>query len=232
MSSNKASSLRGLLLFGILISAAAHAQKEDPTIGPRGFIRLMNAVGVGSGKLDFLIDGVMVRDEAYELGDVTGGIPRKPASYKITFRRTGVEPGETKLNVVKDETTTLIPFAEYVPATENKEAHWIIRILKLKQSENPEKSTATVINLTRKPELRVRIQQPDETWMTLSVKRLTLERTPLRQRSGYVPMQTDEGDLKPLSVGGSGNFVSVVYEDADGAIRSQNFQDLKYLSFE
>jgi hypothetical protein len=211
---------------------AAHAQTEDPTLGPRGFIRLMNAVGVGSGKLDFLIDGVKVRDEAYELGDVTGGIPRKPASYRITFRRTGVEPGETRLNVVKDETTTLIPFAELVPATEDKAAHWIIRILKLKQSENPGRSTATVINLTRKPELRVRIRQPDESWIALSVKRLALERSPIRQRSGYVPLQTDAGDLKPMSVGGSGNFVTVVYEDAAGAICSQNFQDLKYLSFE
>lgn len=215
-----------------IMLAAADAQTEDPTLGPRGFIRLMNAVGVGSGKLDFLIDGVKVRDEAYELGDVTGGIPRKPASYKIKFRRAGVEPGETNLIVVKDATTTLIPFAEFVPATEEKVAHWIIRILKLKQSENPGKSTATVINLTRKPELRVRIQQPDESWVTLSIKRLTLERATLRQHAGYVAMQTDAGDLKPLSVGTSGNFVSVIYDDAHGAIRSQNFQDLKYLSFE
>jgi hypothetical protein len=215
-----------------MVLAPAVAQTEDPTVGPRGFIRLMNAVGVGSGKLEFQIDGVKVRDEGYEFGDVTGGIPRKPSSYKIKFRRNGVEEGETKLDVARNETTTLIPFAEYVPATEKKAAHWIIRILKLKQSESPGKSTATVINLTRKPELRVKIQQPDESWITLSVKRLTLERTPILQRTGYVPMQAEGGDLKPLSVGTSGNFVSVVYEDDNGAICSQNFQDLKYLSFE
>lgn len=216
----------------ILMVTAAHAHPEDPTLGPRGFIRLMNAVGVGSGKLDFLIDGKKVRDEGYEFGDVTGGIPRKPASYKIAFRRSGIETGETRLDVIRNETTTLIPFAEFVPATEQKAAHWIIRILRLKQSENRDKSTATVVNLTRNPELKVLIQQPDESWVTLSVKRLNLERIPILQRTGYVPLRTETGDLKPLSVGTSGNFVSIIYEDADGVICSRNFQDLKYLSLE
>ena len=216
----------------VMMLATASAQMDDASRGARGFIRLMNAVAVGSDKLDFSIDGDSVRDEGYELGNVTGGIPRKPGSYKITFRRSGVESGETKINVIKDETMTLIPFAEYVPATDKMKERWVIRVLKLKQSENREKSTATVINLTRKPDLRVKIQQPDESWVTLSVKRLNLERTPILQRGGYVSMKTESGDLKPLSVGGSGNFVSVVYEDANGMICSQNFQDFKYLSFE
>jgi phage pi2 protein 07 len=232
MISNTMSSLFRSLLCMFMMVTVSHAQTDDPTVGPRGFIRLMNAVGVGSGKLDFLIDGTRVRDEGYQFGDVTGGIPRKPASYKVAFRRTGIEPGETKVDVLRDETTTLIPFAEYVPATEKKEAHWIIRILRLKQSESREKSTATIVNLTRKPELKVQIQQPDESWVTLSVKRLALDRATILQRTGYVPMRTESGDLKPLSVGTSGNFIAVVYEDAAGAICSQNFQDFKYLSIE
>lgn len=215
-----------------MMATFSNAQTADPTAGPRGFIRLMNAVGVGSGKLEFLIDGARVRDEGYQFGDVTGGIPRKPGSYKIAFRRTGIDPGETKVNVNLDETTTLIPFAEFVPATEKKAAHWMIRILRLKQSESREKSTATIINLTSKAELKVGIMQPDESWVSLTVQRLALERTPILQRGGYVPMRAGSIDLKPLSVGTSGNFIAVVYEDAAGAICSQTFQDFKYLSIE
>ena len=217
-------------MFGLIISG--FSQDVDPNVGPRGFIRLLNAVAVGTGRLDFLIDGTIVREEGYMLGDVTGGIPRKPGSYTMRFRRDGVEPGETKLLVIKDETVTLIPFAEYIPATEEKEAYWTIRVLRLKQSENKGKSTATIVNLTRNGEIKVQIQQPDETWVPLSVKRLDLERAPILQRTGYVPLKTEAGDLKPLSVGTSGNFVSVLYEDSEGVIRSQNFQDLKYLSLE
>lgn len=221
-----------ILLCMFTTVAVSNAQTIDPTVGPRGFIRLMNAVGVGSGKLDFLIDNAQVREEGYQVGDVTGGIPRKPALYKIAFRRTGIEPGETKVDVTHDETTTLIPFPEFVPATEKKAAHWIIRILRLKQSESRGKSSATIVNLTRQPELKVQIQQPDESWVALRVKRLALERTPILQRTGYVPIRTESFDLKPLSVGTSGNFIAVVYEDAVGAICSQNFQDFKYLSID
>jgi hypothetical protein len=221
-----------LLMLALGFMLAGSAQVPDPHIGPRGFIRLLNAVAVGEGKLEFLIDGRHVREEGYVLGDVTGGIPRRPGSYSMKFRREGIVDGETRLVVVKDETVTLIPFAEFVPATEKKPAHWIIRILRLRQSGDREKNTATFVNLTRKPEIMVRIQQPDESWNRLSVKRLGMERTSIQQRAGYVPIQTDGGDLKPLSVGTSGNFVSVIYEDSEGVIRSQNFQDLKYLSLE
>ncbi len=210
----------------------ANAQSQNSNDGSRGFIRLMNAVGVGSGELEFRINGEKVRDKGYRLGDVTGGIARKPASYQISFHRTGIESGETKLNVLKDETTTLIPFAEFVPATESKPEHWTIRILRLKQSDSREKSTATVINLTRKPELSVRIQQKDGTWTPMHIARLALERAPILQRSGYVSIQAESQDLQPLSVGSSGNYVAVIYEDADGKICSENFQDHKYLSFE
>jgi hypothetical protein len=123
------------LLAIVGMAMSGHGQDADPAIGPRGFVRLLNAVGVGNGKLDFMIDGSRVRDEGYQFGDVTGGIPRKPGSFMIAFRRDGLETGETKVDVIKNETITLIPFAEYVPASDRKEACWTIRILRLKQSD-------------------------------------------------------------------------------------------------
>jgi hypothetical protein len=192
----------------------------------------MNAVGVGDGKLDFLINGNPVRPQGYELGDVTGGIPRAPTSYRFSFRRNGVEPGETTVDIVKNETTTLIPFAEFVPATDKKEAHWIIRILRLKQSDSREKAAATLVNLTRQPELKVHVRVADESWVTLHVPRLHIARTPLEQRTGYIDLKTDDMALDPLSIASTGNYVAVIYENSKGEVRSQNFHDLKYLSME
>jgi hydrogenase maturation factor len=80
--------------------------------------------------------------------------------------------------------------------------------------------------------LSVRIRQKDGTWTAMHIARLALERAPILQRSGYVPIQAESQDLEPLSVASSGNYVAVVYEDADGKICSENFQDHKYLSFE
>ncbi len=219
-----------LVFLGLGLEARSQGQEE--TVGPRGFLRLLNAVGSGSGKLDFLIDGSKVREEGYEFGDVTGGISKKPASYKVSFRREGVEGGEAKIDVAKNETTTLIPFVEWFPATKEKPGYWKIRILKLKQLEPEHKRTATIVNVTREPELKVEIRHSDDKWETLVVKRLSLERTAIQQSSGYIPLRCGGNDLKALSVGTSGNFVSVIYEDAAGVLCSKNFQDYKYLSAE
>lgn len=219
----------GLVLVAIILLFDVSAQNEN---GIRGFIRIVNAVGVGSGKLDVLASGKKVRSEGYDFGDVTGGIPRSPGSYTFTFQREGLVSGRTKINVIANTTTTLIPFGEYVPATESKEGYWTIRILRLKQSEDRAQTTATIVNLTRKDEIKVQIRQPDETWTTLPVKRLGLGRAPVLHRNAYVPVRIDEADLTPLAVGTSGNFVAILYEDEQGKIRSKNFQDFKYLSLE
>jgi hypothetical protein len=221
-------------VIGMLLLAIAHLHAQTPgdAGSPRGFLRLLNAVGVGTGKLEFRMDGAMVRSEGYEFGDVTGGIPRKPGTYKISFRREGVESSDSSIEVVKNQTATLVPFVEQIPATKDKPAYWKIRVLRLKQLESEDKRTATIVNVTREPELKVEVRQKDETWETLMVKRLELARTAIQQSSGYVPLKAGGRDLKPLSIGSSGNFVAVVYEDAAGVISSRNFQDYKYLSAE
>ena len=216
----------------LLTMTGLHAQTPGEAGSPRGFLRMLNAVGSGTGKLEFRLDGAKVRAEGYEFGDVTGGIPRKPGTYKISFRREGVESAESSIEVVKNQTATLIPFVEQIPATKEKPAYWKIRVLKLKQQESEDKRTATIVNVTREAELKVEIRRKDDSWETLMVKRLDLARTAIQQGSGYVPLRTGGKDLKPLSVGSSGNFVAVLYEDAEGVICSRNFQDYKYLSAE
>lgn len=220
------------LILSIIASGWAAAQQPDPTKGPKGFFRLMDAVSVGTGKLEVSMDGTAVRADGFDLGDVTGGISRMPSAYSVKFKREGIESGTTRITLVKDETVTLIPFAEYVPATEKKAAHWKIQILRLMQHEPKERLTATFINVTRTPELQVDILQKSENWEPHWVKRLGLERAIIQKGSGYVSLRCGKKDLRALSVGTSGNFVAVIYEDAAGEIASKNFQDFKYLSVE
>ncbi len=232
MISNMACRTLLMLCIASILSASLLAQNTSPTSGPRGFIRLMNAVAVGSGKLEFLINDKTVRETGYELGDVTGGIPRHPASYRVRIQREGVEAGETTVHLEKDRTLTIIPFAELVPEGPQKKLIWKIRILRLSQHESITEKTVTFVNLTRVPDLEVGIRQKDEAWSSLSVKRLGLERTHVQQSTGYVPIKAGSHHLQPLSVGSSGNFVVVVFEDESGGISSRNFQDFKYLSLE
>jgi hypothetical protein len=43
-------------------------------------------------------------------------------------------------------------------------------------------------------------------------------------------VRCQQQELSAVSVGAAGNFVSVLYEDENGILRSKTFQDYKYLS--
>jgi len=223
-----------LTLCVILISFSSasfgNAQVEDSSSEPFGFVRLINAVSAGAGKLDFLIDGKSIRPEGYQLGNLTGGIALKPASYKLVFRREGVTEGMTKVQVKANDTTILIPFAEHIAATENQPERWEIRILRLKQHESEDKRTASFVSVSREPELKVEMRQIDGTWEAVFVERLKVARADIKQTRGYMSVRCKDRELSSVSVGAAGNFVSILYEDEKGELRSKTFQDYKYLS--
>ena len=215
------------LCLGSLALAAfclpVRAQDPERTSVPNGFIRLVDAVARGTGKLRVSINGIEVREMGYRLGDVTGGIPVTPGACRISFGRDGLDGGQTTVTIGKDETITLIPFAESEPATVENEPRWRIRILRLKQRETMGKCTATIVNVTNRPELKVEMRRKNGTWQSLLVTRFGLEQAVIGRTSGYVPIRTGGGKLKPLSVGTSGNFVAVIYDDAEGNIQSREF---------
>lgn len=207
---------------------SATARNGNPE--PHGFVRMLNAVSMGSGPLHFSIDGSSIRDGGYHPGNVTGGIALKPGAYRMSFRREGVKEGETRIQIVADDTTILIPFAEEVPATQDEPAHWAIRILRLKQHEAADHRVATFVSVSRQPEIRLEMRQSNLEWERHVVRRLEITRTPIKQSKGYVPVRSGEIELSAISVGPSGNYVSVLYDDEKGILKSRTFQDYKYLS--
>jgi hypothetical protein len=208
------------------------AQGQDSKTGPVGFVRMLNAVAMGTGKLEFMLDGKAVRPAGYHVGNVTGGIALKPADYKVVFRRDGVREGETQVQVKVGDTIILIPFAEEIPATDNQPAYWQVRILKLKQHESEDKPTASFVSVSSESELKVEIRQADGKWEPVFVKRLGIARAEIKQSRGYLAVCCKGRELSAVSVAAAGNFVSVLYDDENGVLRSKTFQDYKYLSAE
>src|SRR5690606_29850884 len=118
---------------------------------------LINAVAQGEGPVHLLVDGDDLNPEGYRLGDVTRGIGLTPGVHRIAVKRTGVETGETNVKVEADDTTTLIPFAEKVPASDDKPVHWAMRILRLKQKEPETERSATFVSVCQEPEIKVEL---------------------------------------------------------------------------
>jgi len=224
--------LAALLMAGwswyLLLAGVVHGQES--AAGPWGFVRLLNAVSEGTGKLDFIIDGKNVRPAGYQLGNTTGGIALAPQTHSIVFRREGVREGGTQVVVTANDTTILIPFAEQVPASPDQPARWEIRILRLKQYAVEDQRTATFVSVAPAPEIKVEIRQADATWEPVVVKRLGIARAIIKQAHGYMSVRCNERPLAAVSVGATGNFVSVLYHDAQGVLCSTTFQDYKYLS--
>lgn len=195
-----------------------------------GFVRLVDAVAQGQEKLLLFIDGESMNPDGYQLGDVTGGIGLKPGPHQIKIQRPGVNEGVTRLNVVAGSTVILVPFAERVPATDDKPAHWELRILRLKQMEPVTKRTATFVSVSQTPEHEVEISAPNGTWTRVFAKRLAITRTPILYPEGYVPLRCKAGKLPSIPVGEPGNYVVILYDDAAGNMQALNLQDYKYLS--
>lgn len=206
------------------------ATAQHPAASRTGFVRLVNAVAQGQGKLQLVIDGVAMNPDGYKLGDVTGGIGLAPGAHEVIMRQAGVDEAITSIHVVADSTTTLIPFAEQVPASDAKPAHWDMRILRLKQMDPVTARSATFVSVSQTPEHEVEIRSPNGKWTQVFVKRLAIARTPIHYPEGYVPLRSKTTRLPSIPVGKPGNYVVVLYDDASGNMQAVTLQDYKYLS--
>jgi hypothetical protein len=218
------------ILAVLLVTASAVvAQGDEKKVG---YIRLIHALAPGEGKLSLILDGADVYPSGYQLGNATGGIGVKAGRCKVVIRRDGVEEGETDVDVVMGETTTVIPFAERIPATDDKPAHWQIRILRLKQTKRQEGRVATFVSVSVQPEVTVEMREPEGGWSKVFVKRFGTANLPMNYPEGYVPLRVGEQKLSPIPVMDEGTYVVVLFDDAEGKLASISFRDFMHLTAE
>ncbi|MBC7980780.1 MAG: hypothetical protein H7Y36_09485 [Armatimonadetes bacterium] len=221
-------------IFNILLilhsSLCPMLAQKDENAAPTGFIRVVNAVAAGTGPAFLLVDGEDMRTSGYKLGDATGGMGMKAGSHKVLIKREGVKEGSTTVVLDKDQTVTLIPFTEKVPATDQDPAHFEIRILRLKQRQVETARLATFVSVSANPEVKVELGSEDGKAATVFVKRLAIAETPLNYTQGYAPAKINGAPIKPIPIGGAGNYVVVLYDDTEGKVQSLYFRDFKFLS--
>lgn len=213
------------------ISPAVRAAEEKKSSSkPVGFIRIANAIAPGSGMVKVSVDGKDIYPAGYKFSAVTGGIGLPPGSHKVKFEREGVKEGETTINLDKDQTVTLIPYAERVPATDQVPAHFKVSILRLKQKEIQNGRGATFVSVSGQPEVSVELGAPGGKWEKVFVKRQFIGEAVIHYPEGYAPVRVAGKKVEPISIGDPGNYVVVIYDDPDGNIATVNFRDFKYLS--
>ncbi|OYV04422.1 MAG: hypothetical protein CFE26_16985 [Verrucomicrobiales bacterium VVV1] len=216
------------LAFSSPLLTAQDKKKDGPP--PVCFIRIANTVAPGTGNVKVLVDGSDVYEPGYKFGAVTGGIGLTPGNHTVTIRREGVKEGTSKVNVEKDQTVTLIPFAERIPATDQEPAHFEIRILRLKQKETESGRSASFISVSGQAEVQAELRDPAGKWEKVFGKRMMIGEATIKYPEGYVPVRVNGKDMKPIPIGDVGNYVVVLYDDPEGKLCTMNFRDFKFLS--
>lgn len=216
-----------------VLTATPHgllAQDEKAESPPTGFIRIANAVAPGEGNVKVEVNGNNVYEPGYKFGAVTGGIGLPPGSHSVTITREGVKMGSSKVTVSKDQTVTLIPFAERVPATDQEPAHFVVRILRLKQKDIQSGRSASFVSVSGQPEILAELRDPAGNWQKVQVKRLMIGEAVIHYPEGYAPVRVNGKLMEPIPIGDTGNYVVVLYDDPEGNIQTVSFRDFKFLS--
>jgi hypothetical protein len=206
------------------------AAQDEPQIG---FIRLVNAVAAGEGNTSILVDGEDLYPDGYQLGQRTGGIGLKVGARRVTIRKDGVEEGVTTVDVALGMTTTLIAFAEkQEPEDEDDPITWKARILRLKQSDPERGYRLTVVSVCAEKDVTFTIATAARRAFELkTVKRFDTTTVDLGNARGDVEVRLRETKevLCGMSLDEPGNYVAVIYNDADGSIKALTFYDPKFV---
>ncbi len=217
-----------LLAIGGTISVSL-AQQDKPA-NPTGFIRVVNGVAQGPGNINVMIDGDDMRPQGYKLGDATGGMGLRAGTHKVVIKKEGLEDGSTSVVLEKDQTVTLIPFSEKVPASDKRPAYFRIQILRLRQHDVESGRLATFVSVSANPEIKVDLQDEGGKSASAYVKRLAIAEMPLNYTQGYAPAKVNGVSISPIPIGGAGNYVVVLYDTPEGKVESLYFRDFKFLS--
>lgn len=214
----------------ILLNFSSVYAQEDPAAGPLGFVRIVDAINKGTGPLRVSLDGEDIRPKGYQLGDATGGIGLKLGSHRLKFVREGIVEGATTVILKKDRTVTLIPFARLIPASDQKPASFEVKVLHLEQKSVETGRTVTFVSVSTSPEVKAELMVEDGTWRSAFVKHLKTAEIPMKSCQAFVSVKLDGLMTTPIPVGGDGNYVVVIYDDAAMKLQSVYFRDFKYLS--
>lgn len=222
--------LAGVLSLIAVIGGVAAQEEEIPDFG---FIRLVNVVAAGEGNTTFHVDGRSILPKGYKFGQRTGGVPIKPGNTKLEVMKDGVNTGKTTVDVQLGETTTLIAFAEKLEVEEDEPPQWQAKVLKLKQKDVEKGFRLTVVSVCDQEEVSFMIAKSAlEELEKPSVKRFDMTSLNLGDSRGDVELRLADGktQLCLFAPDSPGNYIVVLYNDAEGNIKAMNFYDPKFVA--
>lgn len=222
--SNKLFAALTSIAFGMSVAAQESATPQV------GFVRIVNAVAAGTDKANIYLDGEDLFPKGYGLGQKTSGLGIKAGRHRVDVRKPGVETGTAQIDLAVGETVSLIAFAERVAVDRASDPpRWAVQLLRLKQRAPERGYQLSVLSVCAKPEVAVQAAvQGQGKVEALVARRLEISILDLGTARGEVLVRTDRGVIATISPDDPGNYVLILYEDADGTVRGISYFDPKF----
>ena len=123
-----------------------------------GFVRLVNLVaGAEEGPTNFSLDGQDLYKPGYKLGQKTGGMGFKAATYELRVTKPGCKMGSRSIKVEDKQTQTFVAYSVPVRDDLGEVIGWEIKIASLRQKTPERGYMVTLISLCEAEELPVTI---------------------------------------------------------------------------
>lgn len=212
----------------VVASGGLNGQNEQPQVG---FIRIVNAVSPGVGNAKFVVEGRDLYPDGYKLGQTTGGYGVKAGSCSIEVVKEGLKKGTTKLQINVGETITLIAFAEKLPVEKPDDPpNWAIKLLRLKQKEVEKGFAMSIVSVCQADEIVLQLNHHSSGKQDKAIaKHLVVTSVDLGGMRSEVTINAGEKTLTTVSPDSRGNYVVIVYENAENQIEALYFFDPKFV---
>lgn len=218
---------RLLLLTICFIPELSNAQLDSSKVG---FIRLVNLATAGTGNLKFKINGSVLYEPGYKIGQMTGGMGFEEGNQIITAEKEGCQGGERKFKILAGTTTTLVAYSEPVRDEDGRIIAWQLRITALKQARPQKGYAVTLVSLCPDAQLEVKIiAQGRRDPITASVSSRRLKVVNLGNARGNVSIMYKRKKLTSFSTDDPGNYVIMIYDTAEGEKAAIQYYDPKFM---
>jgi len=222
--------ISNILLLTCSLCVCVPAHGAPPKIG---FIRLVQAVSPGTGKVNVRIDGEDIFPKGYDLGQCTGGMGFHEGEHRIEVIKQGVEPATVKLSLAEGETVTLVAYAEKLPVIpgDADKPVWKARLLRLRQQPPEPGFHLTLASVCLQEEIPVRTLLVGRKSPEFSlVRRLSTVGVRLGRSAGdTLELQTGDQQLGNVSLDEKGNYVVILYDKEGGGVGMVSFYDPKFV---
>lgn len=207
-----------------VFSASARGEGEEQRAG---YVRFVNVVTAGEGRLQFFQDGQTLYKKGYKTGQATGGIGLLEGVYTIKARKEGCEDGELKLDLRKGSSQTVIAYAVPKKNKAGEILAWKIR-LELLKGRQVSGYEATCVSFCRDKTFQLSVGSFGQKPVAQVTSFLSVSHTSLVPAAGDVLLTIEGKRFYSFSTEDSGSYVAILYETKEGGLKALHFYDPVY----